>query len=258
MKPLRQLIDRGNGRIGGDPAVPDKQRYYVIGDVHGRADLLRQLHAQIVEDARSAASGVHCTVVHLGDYIDRGADSRGVVETLLNGNLGGFETICLKGNHEDAMLRFLDDETRGAGWLSIGGQATLLSYGVRVPKDLSPQEELQHIWLELRLRMPLEHLEFLSNLKVKHQAGDYLFVHAGVKPGRPLSEQRPKDMMWIRGEFLRSRLDHGKMVVHGHSPMERPDVQSNRIGIDTTAYATNVLTCLVLEGRERRFIATHP
>lgn len=249
-------MDLGAGRSGPTPAVPRDRRYYVIGDIHGRADLLRRLHDQIKADAASADKATRCAVVYLGDYIDRGPDSRGVIDLILASAQDGFERIHLKGNHEDAMLRFMEDESRGAGWLAIGGRATLLSYGVKVPKDLTREEELQHIWLDLRLRMPLEHLEFFSTLDLKHEAGDYLFVHAGVRPGRPLDQQSPRDLMWIRDDFLKSRQNHGKIVVHGHSPKERPDVQDNRIGIDTTAYATNVLTCLVLESTSRRFLST--
>ena len=256
LKPLKQLIDIGYGRDSQEPAVPQGRRYYVIGDIHGRADLLRRLHGQIAADAADAPEATRCAIVYLGDYIDRGPDSRGVIDLILANPLPSFDRIHLKGNHEDALLRFLEDESRGAGWLAIGGQATLLSYGVKFPKDLSREEELQHIWLDLRLRMPLEHLEFFSNLAIKHEAGDYFFVHAGVKPGTPLSQQSPRDLMWIREDFLKSRQRHGKIVVHGHSPRERPDVQDNRIGIDTTAYATNVLTCLVLEGTSRRFLST--
>jgi len=261
LKPFKQLMDFGYGRDGRPPEVPRDRRYYVIGDIHGRADLLRRLHGQIKADAASAAERTHRIIVYLGDYIDRGPDSRGVIDLILTDPLEGFERIHLKGNHEDALLRFMEDESRGAGWLSIGGQATLLSYGVKFPKDLSRDEELQHIWLDLRLRMPLEHLEFFSNLTLKHEAGDYLFVHAGVRPGLPISQQNPRDLMWIRDDFLKSRQNHGKIVVHGHSARERPDVpdvQDNRIGIDTTAYATNVLTCLVLEAANRRFLSTGP
>ncbi|MGF1607959.1 MAG: metallophosphoesterase family protein [Kiloniellales bacterium] len=238
--------------------MPAGRRYYVIGDIHGRADLLRRLHGQIKADAAASDERRQNTIVYLGDYIDRGSDSRGVINLILSEPLEGFERVHLKGNHEDALLRFLEDESRGAGWLAIGGQATLLSYGVKFPRDLSREEELQHIWLDLRLRMPLEHLEFLSNLTLKHEAGDYLFVHAGVRPGLPISQQAPRDLMWIRDDFLKSRQHHGKIVVHGHSARERPDIQDNRIGIDTTAYATNVLTCLVLEGTGRRFLSTAP
>lgn len=253
--PLRQLFIRQSG-AGAAAEVPDGYRYYVIGDIHGRADLLARLFGQIQEDARSAPAGTTCVVVCLGDYVDRGADSRGVLDLLINCPLVGFEKVLLKGNHEDAMLHFLDEPSTGGSWFAIGGQATAMSYGVRVPNHLAPHERFDHVWLELRLRVPLEHRELLANLQLTHVAGDYLFVHAGVRPGIPLHRQDPRDLMWIRGTFLRSRDDHGKVVVHGHAAGSDPDVQSNRIGIDTTAYATNVLTCLVLEGAERRFIDT--
>ncbi|MGH6947351.1 MAG: metallophosphoesterase family protein [Kiloniellales bacterium] len=257
-KPLRHLMDFGTGRGRSAVSVPEGRRYYVIGDIHGRSDLVGRLHRQILADSTAVRRNMQLIAVYLGDYVDRGPDSRGVIDLLLDNPLNGFAKVYLKGNHEDALLRFLDDPAEGRGWLGIGGLETLLSYGVHLPQNLSPHEELEHVWAELRLRMPSEHLAFLGELELRHEAGGYLFVHAGVRPGRPLSQQHPHDLMWIRDDFLRSRQNHGKIVVHGHSPGERPDVQDNRIGIDTTAYATDTLTCLVLERTTRRFLATRP
>ncbi len=180
----------------------------------------------------------------------------GVMDLLLTAPMDDFETVYLKGNHEDTLLRFRADLSIGPNWFAIGGDATVLSYGIRIPTALSSEQRLEYVWKELRARIPQNHLEFLSCLQLMHQAGDYVFVHAGIKPGVPLDQQDPEDLMWIRGEFLDSRQDHGKVVVHGHMPVSQPDIQTHRIGIDTGAFATNVLTCIVLEDVTQRFLST--
>ncbi len=233
-------------------------RLYAVGDIHGRADLLERLHTMIREDGKGAPASTEKIVVYLGDYIDRGLHSRVVIDLLLDRPLAEFGAVHLKGNHEDALLRFLGDASLGPDWLGIGGDGTLLSYGVRLPKGMSSTQRFEHLRGELRRRMPARHVAFLEGLELMYQAGDYVFVHAGVRPGVPLEEQRPEDLMWIRNEFLNSSRTQGKVVVHGHSLMTRPQVHDHRIGIDTGAYATNVLTCLVLEGTERRFLSTGP
>lgn len=238
--------------------VPDRLRVYAIGDVHGRADLLQRLLARVREDGEGTAAGTEKVVVYLGDYIDRGFDSRVVIDILLDEPLGGFEAVHLKGNHEDCLLRFLDDVSIGPDWFAIGGDATAMSYGARIPKGLTLTERFDHIHAELRAKIPARHLEFLGRLELMHQAGDYVFVHAGIRPGVPLEQQEPDDLMWIRDEFLNSPDTQGKVIVHGHSitATARPEIHDHRIGIDTGAYATNVLTCLVIEGSDRRFIST--
>ncbi|MCH8997742.1 MAG: serine/threonine protein phosphatase [Proteobacteria bacterium] len=253
---LKRFTTRHPNHDGREPSVPDGLRVYAIGDIHGRADLLAQLHRQIEEDAATAPDRVTKTVVYLGDYVDRGLDSKGVIDLILSSPLAGFDTVCLKGNHEDALLRFLQDISVGPDWLAIGGSATILSYGVRIPEGLSSAQRLEHVWKNLRAHMPQKHLEFLSKLDLMYRIGDYVFVHAGIMPGTPLDRQAPEDLMWIREEFLRSKQEHGAIVVHGHSPRDRPDIQNHRIGIDTGAFATNILTCLVLEGTTKRFLST--
>ena len=240
------------------PTIPSGLRVYAIGDVHGRSDLLERLHARIRHDGQEAATNTDKVVVYLGDYIDRGLDSRAVIDLLLDRPLGGYEAVHLKGNHEDSLLRFLDDASLGPDWFAIGGDATAISYGARIPKGLSSTERFEHVQAELRARIPERHLEFLRRLELMHQAGDYVFVHAGIRPGVALEQQEPEDLMWIRDEFLNAADSRGKLVVHGHSITEsaRPEIHDHRIGIDTGAYATNVLTCLVLEGADRRFIST--
>jgi serine/threonine protein phosphatase 1 len=234
------------------PRVPEGTRVYAIGDIHGRLDLLTELERRIVDDAASAAA-TRNAIVYLGDYVDRGSQSREVVERLIERPLPGFERALLLGNHEDSMLQFLVDVQIGPAWLGFGGTATLLSYGIKPPtsdRDLVRAQE------ELRAKLPERHLAFLRGLRLNHVEGDYYFVHAGIRPGVPLDAQLPADMLWIRDEFLRSRQDFGKIVVHGHTITETPDIKRNRIGIDTGAFASGILTCLVLQGESWSFLQT--
>jgi serine/threonine protein phosphatase 1 len=233
-------------------AVPEGLRVYAIGDIHGRIDLLQDLHARITEDSKTCTHVKH--VVYLGDYVDRGPYSREVLETLIAGGPPGVLPTHLKGNHEAMLLQFLEDSSVGPEWLAFGGAATVLSYGVNpgigglTPGNLAA---LQHEFSE---RFPPGHKQFLENLPTHRAIGDYFFVHAGVRPGIALDQQRPSDLIWIREQFLQSQDFHGKIIVHGHSYRTEPEVCSNRIGIDTGAYATGRLTCLVLEGASRRFL----
>lgn len=233
--------------------VPEGTVVYAVGDIHGRLDLLDGLHRRMTADARSRGD-VRPVAVYLGDYIDRGPRSREVVESLINNPLEGFKTVHLKGNHEDMMLTFLDEPESGPRWLANGGFATLASYGVEnAPCDA---EGLIQTAKALAEALPPTHLRFLSSLSLTHRIGDYVFVHAGVRPGIALDEQSEEDLIWIRGPFLTSDADHGAVVVHGHTPGPRPIVKANRICVDTGAYATDVLTCVILEGDDRRFLST--
>ena len=234
------------------PRVTDGTRVYAVGDIHGRVDLLRQLERRIDDDA-AAAPSARKVVVYLGDYIDRGEHSRQVIDRLLDHPLSGFERIHLLGNHEDSMLRFLTDVQVGPAWLTYGGGATLHSYGIKPPAG---ERDLVRAQAELRDRLPPHHLIFLRELSLSHVEGDYFFVHAGVKPGVPLDAQALEDMLWIRDEFLTSRVDFGKIVVHGHTITDAPEVKRNRIGIDTGAFASGKLTCLVLDGETWSFLQT--
>ncbi len=247
---------KSQGPVGA--RVPDGMRVYCIGDIHGRADLLKALHRGIEADARQdrAGDGVRNVVVHVGDYVDRGLQSREVIDHLLADPLPGFEKIHLKGNHDEAMLQFLADADFGPTWFSFGGDATLLSYGVRMSPAKVGRERFEDMRQQFVANLPAEHLEFLQSLRMVWECGDYLFVHAGLRPGVELRQQTADDMMWIREEFLDSRYDFGRVVVHGHSVSEAPEIRSNRIGIDTGAYASDVLTCLILEGERRYFIST--
>lgn len=231
--------------------IPSGLRIYAVGDVHGRSDLLDALHARIVgEVARERPREVR--LVYLGDYVDRGPDSFGVVERLLAPLPAGWRRVCLRGNHEDMMLKALAEVEHGDLWLLNGGGATMDSYfraaGRTAPG--APEAALA----ALPDVVPDRHLAFLAGLETRHACGGYLFVHAGVRPGVPLSEQRPDDLRWIRRPFLDSDEDFGAVVVHGHTITRRPVQRPNRIGIDTGAYDSGVLTALVLEGATRRFL----
>jgi serine/threonine protein phosphatase 1 len=235
-------------------AVPAGTRVYAIGDIHGRLDLLRDLHARIREDAREYAA-VRRVLVYIGDYIDRGYESRQTVDYLLDQPLPEFDTVHLMGNHERTLLDFLGDIGYGPGWLRYGGRETLFSYGIGWDRDLAGSEEcLLRIQAELREKLPPAHLRFFSGLGMTHVEGDYLFVHAGIRPGIPIESQNADDLLWIRDDFLGSRAEHGKVVVHGHSIAETPELLPNRI--DTGAFATGRLTCLVLEENRQSFLST--
>lgn len=239
-----------------DAAAPEGSVVYAVGDIHGRADLLDTLHGLIVEDAarRDADRRV---VVYVGDYVDRGLQSRQTIDLLLDRPLAGFEAVHLLGNHERFLLDFIVDAGAGAGWFRNGGIETLVSYGIRPDRGLATERErLEAAQDALLARLPDRHLRFLHDLKLHHAEGDYLFVHAGLRPGLPLARQTEEDLIWIREEFLNSGADHGKVVVHGHSIVPAPEIRYNRIGIDTGAFASGRLTALVLEGRDRAFLRT--
>ena len=232
--------------------VPDGLRVYAIGDIHGRADLLRDMQQQMLADSKSSGHINH--VVYLGDYVDRGPYSRDVLETLVAGGPKGVQSTHLLGNHEAMLLRFLEDSSVGSEWFTFGGRETLLSYGIHVGIGSLTRDNLAALQAELREKLPSHHKHFLEHLPTHQAIGDYFFVHAGVRPGISLDGQQPSDLIWIRDEFLESDAFHGKVIVHGHSYKTEPEVRSNRIGIDTGAYATGRLTCLVLEGASRRFL----
>ena len=242
------------------PAVSADTAVYAIGDIHGRTDLLAELHAAIVADAASRRVSRR-VLVHLGDYVDRGPDSAGVLYRLLDAMPEGFESVCLLGNHERIMLDFLEDPSMGPLWLRNGGDATLASYGVAYDAkqaDRFDLRRLRDLQGELRHRLPERHSRFLRGLQLLHTEGDYAFAHAGIRPGVVLEAQEEMDLLWVRGLFLRSEQDHGKIIVHGHTIMPEPEILPNRIGIDTGAWYTGRLTCLALHGSERHLLATSP
>jgi serine/threonine protein phosphatase 1 len=242
------------GRRAEEPAtrssVPPGHFVAAVGDVHGRLDLLETLWQQIDAASRLSAARRR-TLIFLGDYVDRGLQSAQTIDRLLEG-FPGFETIFLKGNHDETLLQFLVDPTIGEAWRNFGGLETLRSYGV----VHTPAKNWSDTRSEFAAAIPKSHVDFLKNLKLHVSVGDYLFVHAGIKPRVAMEEQREFDLLWIREEFLESDVNFGKIVVHGHTPTESPDIRANRIGIDTGAYVTGHLTALVLENRTRQFLWT--
>ena len=240
---------------GSSARVPSGRRVYAIGDIHGRIDLLRRLQARIRIDAQDSRAE-SCVVVYLGDYVDRGGHSRDVIECLIEEPIDGFECVSILGNHEAFLLEFLDDPACGDIWVFNGGDTTLRNYGVEVgdPEFYASGWE----WLRDRFveHLPESHLDFLRGLPLMHVEGDYLFVHAGIRPGIPLESQAREDLLWIREGFLDFEDDLGKVVVHGHTPLKEVQIRPNRIGIDTGAWMTDTLTCLVLHDAGRTFIQT--
>lgn len=242
--------------LDGDPRVPDGRRLYAIGDVHGRDDLLRDLLGQIEADnaARPAAT---TTVVFLGDLIDRGPGSREVIERVIDYRPAGISSVYLAGNHEDVFCRILaGDHGLIANWLQFGGAACAQSYGL--DPDRLRGLPAPRAAAEIRASVPRAHRTFLEDLDDSLRAGDYLFVHAGIRPHVPLSEQRAEDLRWIRRPFLDFDGRHEAFVVHGHTISEDIDEAAGRIGIDTGAYASGTLTALGLEGVERWVLQTRP
>jgi serine/threonine protein phosphatase 1 len=236
--------------IAEDAAIPnDNARLYVIGDIHGRLDLLDRAVAAITRDVE--AHGSDALTVTLGDYIDRGPESSGVIARLA---ANPFPTpyVALRGNHELMLEMFLADPSVGTQWRPQGGEQTLQSYGVAV-RHVVGRGNVQASEL-LREALPREHVVFLRSLRTSYTHGRFFLCHAGVRPGVPLDEQRDEDLMWIRDEFLLSTVDFGKIVVHGHTPRPEPEVLANRINIDTKAFASGRLTCVVLEQTGYRFL----
>ena len=237
------------------PSLPDGQLLYAIGDIHGRLDLLGLLLAMIEADAAHSQSERR-TLVFLGDYIDRGPDSRGVIEVLLGDLPRVFDAHFLKGNHEALLLAFLDDASSLHHWLVNDGKTTMQSYGVDV-HALEREGASPEAWRgAFAAALPESHRHFFQMLTLMTSFGDYLFVHAGLRPGVPIEAQDERDLIWIRREFLDSEEDLGKFVVHGHTPVSLPDVRSNRIDIDTGAVLRGRLTALRLEGSQRSFLHT--
>jgi serine/threonine protein phosphatase 1 len=226
-----------------------------VGDVHGRLDVLEPLVAEITADMLQSRPETRPLLIFLGDYVDRGPASAGVIDLILKLSADGvFEVRAMKGNHEEAMLTFLEDPTFGATWMSHGGGPTLASYGVQPPTTRTAPDA----WIKAREALvdalPLEHFNFLQGLELMVTVGDYAFVHAGVRPGTPLDRQAERDLLWIRQEFMEATGPFEKIIVHGHTPAEEPQLTPHRLGVDTGAYATGVLTAVRLDGGSQRII----
>ena len=238
------------------PSAPADKVLYAIGDIHGRADLLTRLHQDIERDAIKRDRSKVKTLIYLGDYIDRGPFIKQVLTMLIDTPLAGFEVHHLKGNHEAMMLEFLADPTTGLEWRENGGLETLRAYDASqnsIDKDPMAYDAARDL---LNENLPASHKSFLEALPTSISFGDYFFAHAGVRPGVPLDEQDEEDLLWIRHRFLESDEDFGKVVVHGHTPDKNVDMRPNQIGIDTGAFMSNILTCLVLDDESQELIQT--
>ena len=245
---------RQRPRPTDQPRTPRGHRAYAVGDIHGRSDLLHQILDMVEQDAeRSPARKM--LLIFLGDLIDRGPDSQGVVERLRTYSHDRLQTYFLAGNHEEVLLRLLAGE-RGLleGWLKFGGAECLRSYGTD-PASLVGLKEKDALAI-VRAAIPDEHRQFLAGFADTLRLGDYLFVHAGIRPGLDLSLQSQFDLRWIRAAFLDCEDDHGMVVVHGHTISENVDERPNRIGIDTGAYRTGILSALAVEGSRRWVLDT--
>ena len=223
--------------------TPANMRIYAVGDIHGRADLLVDVIARIDDDLRRRPIR-DAIEVYLGDFIDRGPDSKTVID-LLSVRLVKNRAVCLRGNHEALMEDFLRDPANLDRWLQLGGMHTLASYGVSLRPGIDTEIDThRHFWRAF----PRAHEIFLQCLHYSFCCGDFLFVHAGIRQGVPIQQQSFQDMLWIRQEFLNSPQHHGKFVVHGHTPVPHPDIRQNRMNIDTGAWRTGTLTCAAIEG----------
>lgn len=236
------------------------QLVYAIGDVHGCYDLLRDLLAQITEDYAIRARGRKPILIFCGDYVDRGPDSAKVLDALVwLRRRDEFDLHLLKGNHEEALLAFIGEPESGADWLRHGGGRTLTSYGVQ-PADAGNHASLVDARDKLLDNMPAAHLQLLQQLKLLVSVGDYAFAHAGIRPGVPIESQTERDILWIRRDFLDAPGPFPKVIVHGHTWLgDEPEILATRLGIDTGAYETGVLTAVRLEDEEVAVIqATSP
>lgn len=248
---VRQLLARPAEAPAAAATIPPGRRVYAVGDVHGRLDLFDRL-IDAIEADDSASAPAATTLVLLGDLIDRGPDSAGIVARARDLQQRR-DTRILAGNHEEMFLRSLEDTETLRHFLRHGGRETVLSYGV--DPQAYAEATLEEVQALIRVAVPAEDIAFLAGLEDMVTIGDYLFVHAGIQPGLPLAEQNPTDLRWIREPFLSHAQPHQRVVVHGHTITERPEDRGNRIGIDTGAFMTGRLTALRLEGDSRRFLA---
>jgi serine/threonine protein phosphatase 1 len=252
------FLRRFSRNLGGRAGLPhgkEGARAYAVGDIHGRLDLLNLMLGKIEADiaARPARRNF---IVFLGDYIDRGPESAGVIERLRTYRPANARPIFLAGNHEEVLLRILDGggDNVLSSWFKFGGAECLQSYGLE-PDFLRLLEEPAAIQL-LQAKVPPAHREFLDALGDTFRFGDYLFVHAGIRPGIAIEEQDRHDLRWIRDPFLTDAKEHGVMVVHGHTIVGQVEERPNRIAIDTGAYRSCVLTALAVEDDKRWFLST--
>lgn len=235
------------------PRAPDGCTIWAIGDVHGRLDLLRPLVSEIQQDAARQSGRV--VAVFLGDYVDRGPESRGVIEFLTHLGAGGpVEWRFLLGNHEKTMLDFITDPSVGPQWCEFGGDATLASYGLKLPTLKHKTEAWTRLAADLDHKLTKVERAFLEGLELSISFGGYFFSHAGARPGLPLDRQSERDLLWIRNSFLESPTGFDRVVVHGHTPSREVHIDDRRIGVDTKAYASGVLSAVRLQGDHRAVV----
>ena len=246
---FRRFLKRAGPAKAPDlPVVPEGTVVWAIGDIHGRLDLLQPL-IEAIENDPGVAEVPRKMVIFLGDYIDRGPDSRGVVRLLASlASSQGVEWRFLKGNHEQAMLDFLENPWAGARWCEYGGDAALHSYKLKPPELAHKTEAWARVAADLRHHLSAQEKAFLESLELSITVGDYFFAHAGARPGVALDRQPDEDLLWIRQPFLHSETEFERVVVHGHTPTAAVHADRRRIGIDTKAYDSGVLTALRLEG----------
>lgn len=236
------------------PSTAKGERIYAIGDIHGRYDLMKHLIGMIEEHAAKQPGSKPAHIIILGDMIDRGPDSDKVIRSLRRRAREGNMTVLL-GNHEEIMLRAIDGEPGVMkSWLRFGGAQTLQTFGIEPPADDFDQPELAR---KIKEAIPENWIEWLRQLPVSARSGDYFFCHAGLRPGIALNRQSRKDLLWIRDEFLDNDDTHGVVVVHGHSISPDVELRHNRIGVDTGAYRTGMLTAVYLEDRRCEILSTN-
>jgi serine/threonine protein phosphatase 1 len=234
-----------------DAEGPAGMRIFAVGDIHGRLDLLKAMRGRIA-DQIAADPPQDWRIIYLGDYGDRGPDTRGVIADLIAQKEADARVIMLRGNHDQAFLDFLGTGDRMRLFERYGGFETAASYGVTA--DFTSPEAGDATKEALVAAMPADHLRFLADLPLTAEFGDFFFCHAGIRPGVPLAEQSRHDLIWIREEFLDDPRLHPKVIVHGHTPVAEPEIMPNRVDVDTLAYRSGVLTALVIEGREKKML----
>jgi len=233
-----------------DAKGPDGLRLYAVGDVHGRLDLLLKMYDAIIRD-RAEHPEADWRIIHLGDYVDRGADSKGVIDFLIRATDQDSRVIALAGNHDVGFLDFLAAPDPNGLFAHNGGRETALSYGVHIDftdRGFRTQAEA------LQQAVPAAHRTFLSGLGFSSAFGDFFFCHAGIRPGIPLDRQEVSDLIWIREAFLNFAGLHPKVVVHGHTPAREPEIRANRVNVDTGAFRSGVLSALVIEGSDKHIL----
>ena len=235
-----------------EAAGPQNTRLYAIGDVHGRLDLLAEMHRRIAADLDQAGEGYDWRVVHLGDYVDRGPDSKGAIDFLIAATERDPRNIALAGNHDAGFLDFLDKPEITSVFARHGGRQTARSYGVDL--DFASEEDMRRGWRELVAAVPDRHVAFLRGLPYSVEFGDFFFCHAGIRPGVALDRQSPDDLIWIRQIFHDHTDLYEKVVVHGHTPLPEPEVLANRVNVDTLAWQSGRLTALAVDGADKRIL----